>query len=85
MCIERWPTSSAATTTAGNGGAELDEETKAAVAKAYRTKMEALELLHYQLGHLPYERIERLIRLGVIPGYVVDKKLLRKVHTEKDV
>ena len=30
-----------------NGGAELDEETKAAVAKAYRTKMEALELLHY--------------------------------------
>jgi hypothetical protein len=58
-----------------NGGAELDEETKAAVAKAYRTKMEALELLHYQLGRLPYERIEMLIRLGVIPGYVVDKKL----------
>jgi hypothetical protein len=46
---------------------------------AYRTKMEALELLHYQLCHLPYERIERLIRLGVIPGYVVDMKLLRKV------
>ena len=42
--------------------------------------MEALELLHYQLGHLPFERIERLIRLGVIPGYVVDKKLLRKVQ-----
>ena len=43
-----------------NGGAELDEETKAVVAKAYRTKMEALELLHYQLGYLPYKRIERL-------------------------
>ena len=42
--------------------------------------MEALELLHYQLGHLPYERIERLIRLGSLPGYVVDKKLLRKVQ-----
>jgi hypothetical protein len=63
-----------------NGGAELDEEIKAAVAKAYRTKMKALELLHYQLGHLPYKRIERLIRPGVIPGYVVDKKLLRKVQ-----
>jgi hypothetical protein len=57
---------------------ELDEETKAAVAKAYRIKMEALELLHYQLGHLPYGR--RLIRLEVIPGYVVDKKFLRKVQ-----
>jgi hypothetical protein len=62
-----------------NGGAKLDEETKAAVAKAYQTKMEALKQIHYQLCHLPYERIERLIRLGVIPGYVVDKKLLRKV------
>ena len=29
-----------------NGGAELDGETKAAVAKTYRTKIEALELLH---------------------------------------
>ena len=36
-----------------NEGAELDEETKSAVASAYSTKMEALELLHYQLGHLP--------------------------------
>ena len=42
--------------------------------------MEALELLHYQLGHLPYERIERLIRLGILPGYVVDKE-----GTKKDV
>jgi hypothetical protein len=42
--------------------------------------MEALELLHHQLGHLPYERIESLNRLGVIPEYIVDKKLLRKVQ-----
>ena len=51
-----------------NRGSELGEETKTVVAKAYRTKMEALELLHYQLGHLPYERIERLIRLGLYRG-----------------
>jgi hypothetical protein len=44
------------------GDPELAEETKAVVPKAYRTKMEALELLNYQLGPLPYERIERLIR-----------------------
>ena len=47
-----------------NGRAELDEETKAVVAKAYRTKMEALKLLHYQHGHLTRDTFLYQTRLG---------------------
>ena len=32
-----------------------------ALQEVYITKVEALELLHLQLGHLPYQRIERML------------------------
>jgi GAG-pre-integrase domain len=46
-------------------------------------KVEALELLHLQLGHLPYQRIEHMSQLGVLTGINLDKKLLHKLVRKK--
>ena len=45
---------------------EMTKKYREALQSVYITKTEALELLHVQLGHLPYHRIERLLQLGVI-------------------
>ena len=37
---------------------DCTEEFANALQEVYITKVEALELLHLQLGHLPYQRIE---------------------------
>ena len=39
---------------------DCTEEFAQALQQVYITKAEALELLHLQLGHLPYQRIERM-------------------------
>ena len=36
-----------------------------------------------QLGHLPYQRIERLIQKGVIEGFKIDKQLVDALVREK--
>ena len=50
-----------------------------ALQEVYITKVEALELLHIQLGHMPYQRIERMLQLGVLTGVNLDKKLLHQL------
>ena len=59
---------------------DCTEEFAQALQQVYITKAEALELLHLQLGHLPYQRIERMLPLGVICGI---KKLLRQLVRSK--
>jgi hypothetical protein len=44
------------------------EEFANALQEVYITKVEALGLLHLQLGHLPYQRIERMLQLCVLTG-----------------
>ena len=46
-------------------------------------KAQALEILHMQLGHLPYQRIERLIQKGVVEGFKIDKQLVDALVREK--
>ena len=41
---------------------DCTEEFANAVQEVYITKVKALELLHLQLGHLPYQRIERMLQ-----------------------
>jgi hypothetical protein len=55
---------------------DMTREYREALQSVYITETEALELLHVQLGHLPYHRIERLLQLGVISGPKLDKQLL---------
>ena len=51
--------------------------------KWYITKVEALELLHLQVGHLPYQRIERMLQLGALTGINLDMKLLHQLVRQK--
>ena len=45
-----------------------------------------MELLHSQLGHKPYPRIERrMIRRGIIKGVTLDKKTLKALQREREV
>jgi hypothetical protein len=54
-----------------------------ALQKVYNTKIEALELLHLQLGNLPYQQISRMLQLGVLTGINLDKKLLHQLVRQK--
>ena len=62
---------------------DCTEEFANALQEQYITKVEALELLHLQLGHLPYQRIERMLQLGVLTGINSDKKLLHQLVRQK--
>jgi len=62
---------------------DCTEEFANALQEVYITKVEALELLHLQLGHLPYQRIERMLQLGVLTGINLDKKLLHQLVRQK--
>ena len=54
----------------------LTDERRDECVETYVAKAEALEILHMRLGHLPYQRIERLIQKGVIEGFKIDKQLV---------
>ena len=63
---------------------DCTEQFANALQEVYITKVEALELLHLQLGHLPYyQRIERMLQLGVLTGINLDKKLLHQLVRQK--
>jgi hypothetical protein len=53
------------------------------IDKAYLAKADALELLHSQLGHLPYSHIEMMIRQGIIKGITLDRKTLKALKQER--
>ena len=57
---------------------DCTEEFANVLQNMYITKVEALELLHLELGHLPYQRIERMLQLGVLTGINLDQKLLHQ-------
>ena len=61
----------------------LTDERRDECVETYVAKAEALEILHMQLGHLPYQRIERLIQKGVIEGYKIDKQLVDALVKER--
>ena len=54
----------------------LTDERREELYQTYVAKAQALEILHMRLGHLPYQRIERLIQKGVIEGFKIDKQLV---------
>ena len=58
---------------------DMTREYREALQSVYITKTEALKLLHVQLGHLLYHRIERLLQPGVISGPKLDKQLLKQL------
>jgi hypothetical protein len=63
---------------------DYTKELANALQEVYITKVEALELLlHLQLVHLPYQRIERMLQLGVLSGINLDKKLLHQLVRQK--
>jgi hypothetical protein len=62
---------------------EMTKKYRKVLQSAYITKTGALELLHVQLGHLPYHKIECLLQLGVISGPKVDKHLLKQLIRQK--
>jgi hypothetical protein len=62
---------------------DFTEEFVNAQQEIYITKVDALELLHLQLGHLPYQWIERMLQLGVLTGINLDKKLLHQLVRQK--
>ena len=62
---------------------DCTEEFAIALQEVCITKVEALELLHLQLGHLPYQRIERMLQLGALTGINLDKKLLHQLVRQK--
>jgi hypothetical protein len=62
---------------------EITKEYREVLQSVYITKPEALERLHLQLGHLLYDRIERLLQLGVISGLKLDKQLLKQLIRQK--
>ena len=43
----------------------------------YVTKADASYNLHATLGHMPYSRIERMVRRGIWSGYNFDRKFLK--------
>ena len=61
----------------------MTEERQNGIVQAYLARADALELLHIRLGHMPYERIERLIRRQVIKGYNLDSKTLKALLRER--
>ena len=62
---------------------ECTEDFANALQEIYITKVEALELLHLQLGHLPYQRTERMLQLDALTGINLDKKLLHQLVRQK--
>ena len=61
----------------------LTDERREELFQTYVAKAQALEILHMQLGHLPYQRIEKLIQKGVIEGFKIDKQLVGALVREK--
>ena len=61
----------------------LADERRDECVETYVAKAEALEILHMHLGHLPYQRIERLIQKGVIEGFKIDKQLVDALVKER--
>ena len=49
----------------------------------YSVKTDALYNLHAILGHMPYSRIEKMIRRGIVNGYNFDIKLLKQLLNVK--
>jgi hypothetical protein len=62
---------------------DCTEDFANALQEVYITKVEALKLLHLQLGNLPYQRIERMLQLIVLTGINLDKKLLHQLVRQK--
>ena len=65
------------------GTHSLTDKRREECVQTYVAKAEALEILHMQLGHLPYQRIERLIQKGVIEGFKIDKQLVDALVKER--
>ena len=65
------------------GASWVTNEKIGLIHKAYLAKADAMELLHSQLGHMPYPRIERMIRRGIIKGVTLDKKTLKALQRER--
>ena len=61
----------------------LTDERRDECVDTYVAKAEALEILHMQLVHLPYQRIERLIQKEVIEGFKIDKQLVDALVKER--
>ena len=61
----------------------LIDERREELLQTYVANAQALEILHMQLGHLPYQRIERLIQKGVIEVFKIDKQLVDALVREK--
>jgi hypothetical protein len=66
-----------------NGEAWMTEERQDGIVGAYLARADALELLHIRLGHMPYQRIERMIRRQIIKGYKLDSKTLKALLRER--
>ena len=69
--------------TEANGEAWMTEERQNGIVGAYLARADALELLHIRLGHMPYQRIERMIRRQIIKGYKLDSKTLKALLRER--
>ena len=52
---------------------------KRLLRELYKTKTDALYNLHATLGHLPFSRIERMIRKGIWNKYTFDVNLLKQL------
>ena len=65
-----------------NGEACMTEERQDGIVGAYLARADVLELLHIRLGHMPYQRIERMIRRQIIKGYKLDSKKLKALLRE---
>ena len=61
----------------------LTDERLGLIHQAYLAKADALELLHSQLGHMPYSRIEMMIAKGIIKGMSLDNKTIKALKREK--
>jgi GAG-pre-integrase domain len=61
----------------------LTDERHEKVYQTYVAKAQALDILHMQLGHLHYQRIERLIQKRVIKGFKIDKQLVDALVKER--
>jgi GAG-pre-integrase domain len=66
-----------------NGESWMTEERQDGIVGAYLARADALELLHIRLGHMPYQRIERMIRRQIIKEYKLDSKTLKAVLRER--
>ena len=60
----------------------MTEERQDGIVGAYYARADAIELLHIRLGHMPYQRIERMIRRQIIKGYKLDSKTLKALLRE---